>query len=252
MFQICDSHCHLQDRKFSKDLERVINSAKEKGVKSIIVPGWDVDSSKYAMEIAEKYEEIYATIGVHPHDAKIYNENIKREIFNLIRKEKVIAVGEIGLDYYRDLSPREVQREIFKKQLKIAEDENLPVVIHTRNSLDEAIDIVKDFKVKGVFHAFTKEARIAKRIIDMGFYVGIGGVVTFKNSRLSNEIKYIPVENILLETDAPYIAPEPMRGKRNEPAFLIYILEKIAKEKSMPMEEVARITYENTRELFKI
>ncbi|MBA7614400.1 D-aminoacyl-tRNA deacylase [subsurface metagenome] len=251
MFRVCDSHCHLQDKKFSKDLERVINSAKEKGVKSIIVPGWDVNSSKYAMEIAEKYEEIYATIGIHPHDAKIYNDNIEKEISNLIRKEKVIAVGEIGLDYYRDLSPRDIQREVFKKQLKIAEDENLPVVIHTRNSLDEAIDIVKDFKVKGVFHAFTKEARIAKRIIDIGFYVGIGGVVTFKNSRLSNEIKYIPVENILLETDAPYIAPEPMRGKRNEPAYTIHILEKIAKVKSMPIEQVAEITYENTRELFK-
>lgn len=252
MFQICDSHCHLQDRKFSKDLERVINSAKEKGVKSIIVPGWDVDSSKYAMEIAEKYEEIYATIGVHPHDAKIYNDNIEKEIINLIKKEKVVGIGEIGLDFYRDLSPRDIQREVFKKQLKIAEDENLPVVIHTRNSLDEAIDIVKDFKVKGVFHAFTKEARIAKRIIDMGFYVGIGGVVTFKNSRLSNEIKYIPVENILLETDAPYIAPEPMRGKRNEPAYTIHILEKIAKVKSMTMEEVAEITYNNCMKLFNL
>lgn len=251
MFRVCDSHCHLQDRKFSKDLERVINSAKEKGVKSIIVPGWDVNSSKYAMEIAEKYEGVYATVGVHPHDAKIYNDNIEKEIINLIKKEKVVGIGEIGLDFYRNLSPRDIQREVFKKQLKIAEDENLPVVIHTRNSLDEAIDIVKDFKVKGVFHAFTKEARIAKRIIDMGFYVGIGGVVTFKNSRLSNEIKYIPVENILLETDAPYIAPEPMRGKRNEPAYIVHVLEKIAKVKSMPMEEVARITYENTREVFK-
>jgi len=252
MFQICDSHCHLQDRKFSNDLERVINSAKGAGVKSIIVPGWDVNSSKYAMEIAEKYEEINATIGVHPHDAKIYNDNIEKEIINLIKKEKVVGIGEIGLDFYRDLSPRDIQREVFKKQLKIAEDENLPVVIHTRNSLDEAIDIVKDFKVKGVFHAFTKEARIAKRIIDMGFYVGIGGVVTFKNSRLSNKIKYIPVENILLETDAPYIAPEPIRGKRNEPAYIVHVLEKIAKVKSMSIEQVAEVTFNNSKKLFKI
>ncbi len=250
MFQICDSHCHLQDRKFSKDLERVINSAKDAGVKCIIIPGWDLKSSFEAIKITETYGGVYATVGVHPHDAKTYNEDIEGEILELIKEEKVVGIGEIGLDFYRDLSPRDIQREVFKKQLKIAEDENLPVVIHTRNSSDEAIDIVKDFKVKGVFHAFTKEARIAKRIIDMGFYVGIGGVVTFKNSRLSNEIKYIPVGNILLETDAPYVAPEPVRGKRNEPAYTIHILEKIAKVKSMPMEEVAEITYNNTKKLF--
>jgi TatD DNase family protein len=252
MLQICDSHCHLQDRQFSKDLERVINSAKENGVKNIIIPGWDLNSSFKAVEIAEKYEGIYATIGVHPHDAKIYNDKVEKEILNLIKREKVVAIGEIGLDFYRDLSPRDIQREVFKKQLKMVTEENLPVVIHTRDSLNEALDIVKDFKVRGVFHAFTKEARLAKKIIDMGFYVGIGGVVTFKNSRLSSEIKYIPIENILIETDAPYIAPEPMRGKRNEPAFLVHTLRKIAKEKSMSVEEVARITYENTKKLFKI
>lgn len=251
MLQICDSHCHLQDRQFSKDLERVISSAKEKGVKSIIVIGWNLKSSIDAIEIAEKYEGIYATAGVHPHDAKIYNDKIKKDILNLLKGEKVVAIGEIGLDFYRDLSPRNVQREVFKKQLKIAADENLPVIIHTRNSLNEVIEIVKDFKVNGVFHAFTKEARISKKIIDMGFYIGIGGVVTFENSRLSNEIKYIPLENILLETDAPYITPEPMRGKRNEPAYLIHTLRKIAKEKSMSVEEVAEITYENSRKLFK-
>jgi len=251
MLQICDSHCHLQDRKFSKDLERVISSARENGVKNIIIPGWDLNSSFMAVEIAEKYEGIFATIGVHPHDAKIYNYKIEKEILNLIKREKVVAIGEIGLDFYRDLSPRDIQREVFKKQLKIAMEENFPVVIHTRDSLNEALDIVKDFKVRGVFHSFTKEAKLAKRIIDKGFYLGIGGVVTFKNSRLSNEIKYIPVENILIETDAPYIAPEPMRGKRNEPAFLVHTLQKIAKEKSMSVEEVAEITYNNTKKLFK-
>lgn len=250
MIKICDSHCHLQDRKFSKDLERVISSAREKGVKNIIIPGWDLNSSEKAVEIAGKYEGIFATIGVHPHDVKIYNESVEKDILKLLKREKVVAIGEIGLDFYRDLSPRDTQREVFKKQLKIATEENFPVVIHTRNSLNEALDIVKDFETRGVFHSFTKEARLAKRIIDMGFYVGIGGVVTFKNSRLSSEIKYIPVENILIETDAPYIAPEPMRGRRNEPAFLVHTLRKIAKEKSMSVEEVAEITYNNTKKLF--
>ncbi len=252
MIKICDSHCHLQDRKFSKDLERVINSASDAGVKCIIVPGWDLESSFEAIKITETYVGVYATVGVHPHDVKIYNKNIEKEILNLLKGEKVVAIGEIGLDYYRDLSPRDTQREVFRKQLKIAEDENLPVIIHTRESLDEAIEIIGNFKVRGVFHAFTKSTGIAKKIIDMGFYLGIGGVVTFENGRLSNEIKYIPIENILLETDAPYMTPHPHRGKRNEPAYTFHVLEMIAKVKSMPINEVAKITYENSKILFKI
>ena len=252
MIKICDSHCHLQDRKFSKDLERVINSAKDMGVKCIIIPGWDIKSSFEAIKITETYVGVYATIGVHPHDVKRYNKNIEREILNLLKGEKVVAIGEIGLDYYRDLSPRDTQREAFKKQLIVAENENLPVIIHTRESLDEAIEIIGNFKVRGVFHAFTKSAEIAKKIIDMGFYLGIGGVVTFENSKISREIKDIPLEKILLETDAPYMTPHPHRGKRNEPTYIVHVLEKIAKVKSMSVERLAEITYENSKILFKI
>jgi len=251
MIKICDSHCHLQDRKFSGDLERTINSAKDRGVSCIIVPGWDRQSSIGAIEVAKKYEGVYAAVGIHPHDAKTYNEDAKREISGYTKKEKVIAIGEIGLDYYRDLSPRDTQREVFKKQLAIAEENNLPVIIHTRNSMNEAIELVSEFNIRGVFHSFTKEAKVANKIIALGFYIGIGGVVTFENSMLSREVKYIPLERILLETDAPYMTPHPHRGKRNEPAYTVHVLEKIAKIKSIPLEEVAEVTYENTKNLFK-
>ena len=252
LLKICDSHCHLQDRKFKKDLEAVLSSAKDAGVECIIVPGWDYQSSIQAVQISKEYKSIYAGVGIHPHDAKTYNENIEGEILKSVGEGRVVAIGEIGLDYYRDLSPREIQREVFRKQLEIAEKNDIPVIIHTRDSIYEAIQIASDFNVRGVFHAFDYEVEKAKKIISLGFYIGIGGVVTYKNSRVSESVRRIPLERILLETDAPYLTPHPMRGKRNEPAYTIYVLERIAKMKSVPLEEVADITYQNTKKLFGI
>ena len=152
--EICDSHCHLQDKKFRNEIGKIIHRARDAGVEKILVPGWDLRSSKEAVLISEKFDSVYTSCGVHPHDAKFYDDSIEEEIIKLSKKKNVIGIGEIGLDYYRDLSPRNVQKDVFKRQLKIAEENNLPVVIHTRDSIEDTIEIVSDFKCKGVFHAF--------------------------------------------------------------------------------------------------
>jgi len=251
-FKICDSHCHLQDRRFKNEIEKVIRNAKESGVEKILVPGWDLRSSKEASGISEKFDNVYAACGLHPHDAKFYDNNIENEIIKISKNKKVVSIGEIGLDYYRDLSPRDIQKEVFRRQLKIAEENDLPVIIHTRDSIKDTIEIVLDFKCRGVFHAFDYAKDFAMKIIEMGFYVGIGGVVTYPNSLISASIKEIPLDSILVETDAPYLTPQPYRGRRNEPAYTTYVVKKIAEIKSKTFTEVAEKTYKNTKELFGI
>ncbi len=251
-FKIFDSHCHLQDRRFKNEIEKVINRAKMSGIEKILVPGWDLRSSKEAVSIACEFDSVYATCGVHPHDAKFYDDNVEKEIIEQTGNIKVVGIGEIGLDYYRDLSPREVQKEVFKKQLKIAEQKKMPVVIHTRDSLEDTIEVASNFNCKGIFHAFDNKKEVAMKIIEMGFYLGIGGVVTYNGSKISLAIRDIPLEHILVETDAPYLTPHPYRGKRNEPAYTRYVVKKIAEIKSKPFSEVAEIAYKNTKKLFGI
>jgi len=251
-FKICDSHCHLQDRRFRGEVEKVIRDAKESGVEKILVPGWDLRSSKEAVAISEKFDNVYAACGVHPHDAKFYNNSIEREIIKLSRSKDVVSIGEIGLDYYRDLSPRNVQKDVFKRQLKIAEENNLPVIIHTRDSIEDTIEIVSNFNCKGVFHAFDYAKSFAMKIIEMGFFIGVGGVVTYLNSKIFSSIKEIPLASVLVETDAPYLTPHPQRGKRNEPAYTTYVVKKIAELKAKTFAEVAEKTYNNTKKLFNI
>jgi TatD DNase family protein len=249
---ICDSHCHLQDRRFKNEIEKVILKAEESGVKKILVPGWDLRSSKEALEISNAFDNVYAACGVHPHDAKFYNDTVENKIIELIENKNVVGIGEIGLDYYRNLSPKEIQIDVFKRQLKIAEKKNLPVIIHTRNSIEDAIEIVSKFNCKGVFHAYDSTKDFAIRIIEMGFYLGVGGVVTYRNSKISYAIKELPLDFVLVETDAPYLTPHPHRGKRNEPAYTTYVVKEIAKIKSKSFAKVAEITYKNTKELFGI
>jgi TatD DNase family protein len=249
---ICDSHCHLQDRRFKGETEKVVRDAKEYGVEKILVPGWDLRSSKEAVAFSEKFDNVFAACGVHPHDAKLYNEAVEKEIINLAENKKVVSIGEIGLDYYRDLSPRNIQKEVFKKQLRIAEEKEFPVIIHTRDSIEDTIEIVSNFKCRGVFHSFDYTANFAARIIEMGFFVGIGGVVTYTNSKIFSGIKDISLDYILVETDAPYLTPHPHRGNRNEPAYTRYVVKKIAELKEKTFAEVADKTYKNTKELFGI
>ena len=249
-FQIFDSHCHLQDRRFKNEIEKVVYNAKEFGVEDILVPGWDLRSSQEAISISAKYDNIYASCGVHPHDARYYNKSVEKEIIEFTENKKVVSIGEIGLDYYRDLSPRNIQKEVFKQQLKIAEEKGLPVIIHTRESIEDTIEIISDFKCKGVFHAFDYSKDYALRIIDMGLFIGIGGVVTYNKSKISEAVKDIPLDYILVETDAPYLTPYPHRGKRNEPAYTKYVVKKVAEIKSKTFSEVAEKTYNNAKELF--
>lgn len=252
MSEICDTHCHLQHKRLMKRLDEIIDSAHKKGISRIIVPGWDLNSSREAINISEKHESNFAAVGIHPHDADTFHEQEKKEIIKLLENEKVVAVGEIGLDYYRDLSPREKQKEVFRELLDIAETHHLPVIIHTRESIKDALKIVNEFNVKGVFHAFNYDIDTAEKIIDMGFMVGIGGVVTFKNSTISISIKNIPANKILLETDSPYLTPVPHRGKTNKPEYLIHILNRISKIRGKSPGKIARITLQNSEELFGI
>lgn len=249
---IFDSHCHLQDRRFENEIEKVIRNAKESGVEKILVPGWDLKSSREAVEISGKFNNVYGACGVHPHDAKFYDDTTENKIIELLENKNVVAVGEIGLDYYRNLSPKEMQIDAFQRQLKIAEERNLPVIIHTRDSIEDTVEIVKDFKCRGVFHAFNNSKNVADKVISMGFYIGMGGVVTYPNSCISIALKEISFDFILVETDAPYLTPHPHRGKRNEPAYTAYIVKEIAKIKSKTFAEVSDITYNNTKELFGI
>lgn len=250
--RICDSHCHLQDHKFSGDLQEVINNALNVGVECFIVPGWDIQSSKKAIKLSIVYEFIYPAGGIHPHDAKNYNRYEEDAIKEFLKEKKIVAIGEIGLDYYRDLSPRDVQRDVFKRQLKLAEQYNIPVIIHSRESMEDAISIVSAYNVTGVFHAFDGTIEQADRIIKMGYKIGIGGIATYKNSKINMAIKEVPLEGIIVETDSPYLSPHPQRGRRNEPAYIIYTLKWIAEVKSLSIDEVAEITYNNALSLFKI
>ncbi|MBN1695506.1 TatD family hydrolase [candidate division WOR-3 bacterium] len=251
-FKICDSHCHLQDRRFRGEVEEVIRSARESGVEKILVPGWDLRSSREAVVISEKFDDVYSACGVHPHDAKFYNDSVEREIIKLSKSKNVVSIGEIGLDYYRDLSPRNVQKDVFERQLRVAEENDLPVIIHTRDSIEDTIEIVTRFNCKGVFHAFDYTKNFAMKIIEMGYFIGVGGVVTYPNSKIFSSIKEIPLTSVLVETDAPYLTPQPHRGRRNEPSYTKYVVKKIAELKSKSFEEVAEKTYNNTKKLFGI
>ncbi|ODA43306.1 putative deoxyribonuclease YcfH [Thermodesulfovibrio sp. N1] len=247
-----DSHCHLE--MFKKDIPQVIKHAQNAGVNTIITISSDTESIDEAIKIAEQYPMVYATVGIHPHDAKDLNNEILKKIFELSRHPKVIAIGEIGLDYHYDHSPREIQREAFASQLSLARDVGLPVVIHSREAFEDTIKILKEQNInKGVMHCFSGNLNQAKRAMDMGFLISISGVVTFKNATKIKEVaRFVPDDYLMIETDAPYLAPEPMRGKRNEPAFLIYTAKALAELRGVTVEDIDRITTVNVNKLFHI
>lgn len=248
-----DSHCHLDFDAYDKDREQVIQSALDNGIHTMINIGADMESSKRSVALAEKFDCIYAAVGVHPHDAKTYNTQVANEIAFLADHEKVKAIGEIGLDFYRDLSPRDIQARVFEQQLELAIEKQLPVVIHTRDSFRETVDIIKKYASRlsgGVFHCFPGNDRDAMEVIEMGFVISVGGVTTFPKAGMAQMAAAIPIEYILIETDCPYLTPIPFRGKRNQPAYVKYVCEKLAELKNMPFEEVEKITDRNTNKLF--
>jgi TatD DNase family protein len=242
-----DSHCHLNDDSYKKDLDAVLNRAQEAGVSAMMNVGFDLRSSRETAALAAHHTFMYGVVGVHPHDAKTYSDKGEHELAYLLEQPGILGVGEIGLDFYRDLSPRKQQKKVFLKQLALAERERKPVVIHCRDAFDEMMDILESGQktYRGIFHAFSGDLAKARRIIDLGFHIGIGGVVTFQNSKLRETVADLPPRAIILETDCPYLTPHPFRGKRNEPAYLTYVVDAIAKAQGVSREDVIRTTGSN-------
>jgi TatD DNase family protein len=252
---LIDSHAHLQWASFDKDREEAVSRAREVGVEYIVNIGFDVDGSRKAVELAELCEGFYATVGIHPHNASQFNDDVLEELRMLSGHAKVVAIGEIGLDYYRNLSPRTAQKRAFEVQLLLAEELGLPVVVHDREAHSEVLEVLSGFKgrIKGVMHCFSGSREMAERCIKYGFYISFAGSVTYPNSlRLQAIAKWIDLDKILLETDSPWLAPQEMRGKRNEPAFLPFIAKKIAKLKGTSLNEIAEATTKNAKEIFQL
>ena len=247
-----ESHAHYDDAKFDENRDILIEETHTFGVDTIINIGADMESSQKSIELSERYPYIYAAVGVHPHDVKDMTDKDIEKLREWSRLEKVVAIGEIGLDYHYDLSPRNSQRYWFERQLALAWEVELPVVIHSREATQETFDIIKSSNVRrGVIHAFSGSVDFARRYIDMGFYIGVGGVVTFKNGRkLVEVVQEIPLERILIETDSPYLSPEPVRGTVNNSQNLKYIVEKISDIKQISPQKVAKITSENAKVVF--
>ncbi len=251
-----DSHAHLDDGRFENDIDDILKRAKENGVDYILNPGANLNTSIRAVNLAEKYDMIYAAVGVHPHDVKDMDKDTIEILRALSKREKVVAIGEIGLDFYYDHSPRDDQRRWFKEQIKLAKEVSLPIIIHDRDAHGEIFDILKENKAGDmgcVMHCYSGSVELAREYIKMGVYISLAGPVTFKNAKKTYEVaKEIPLEWLLVETDSPYLTPMPYRGKRNEPAYVRFVAEKIAEAKGVSLEEVARVTTSNTKKLFNI
>jgi TatD DNase family protein len=249
-----DTHAHYDDKAFDGDRDELIQSLPSEGIGLVLNAGSGEESSAAAVGLAEKYEFIYASAGVHPIEAHDAKEGWQERIIELAGHRKCRAIGEIGLDYHYDFSPRDVQKSVFDQQLSIAESLKLPVIIHQREAFSDTLDILKCHPgVCGVFHCFSGGCETAKTVLDMGFYISLGGTITFKNAKKPPEVMaYVPSERIMLETDCPYLAPHPYRGRRNDSTLLHIIAEAAAKIRGCTVEEIAGITYENGKRLFCI
>ncbi|GMQ61275.1 TatD family hydrolase [Vallitalea maricola] len=253
---IFESHAHYDDEKFDIDRDDLLERLPNEGVEYIINVAANIDSAYKCVELAKKYDYIYAAVGVHPDDV----ENMKKEDLKTIKElsayDKVVAVGEIGLDYYYENSSKELQKFWFREQIETAKELQLPIIVHSRDAAIDTMDIIKSTDAKqigGVIHCYSGSSELAREYVKMGFYIGVGGVVTFKNAnKLKEVVKEISIDNILIETDSPYLAPVPNRGKRNDSSNLKYVIQQIAELKNMSYEEVLKSTYENAKKLFRI
>lgn len=252
---IFDTHAHYDDKQFDKDRESILNSMKENGVGTIVNIASSYESNLASLKLTKDYPFIYAALGFHPDEIKELTEEKYADFTKLYEEKKVVAVGEIGLDYYWDTCPREVQAYWFEMQIKEAGKRNLPICIHSREAAEDTFKIIAKYgdRSKGVMHAFSYSVELAREYVKMGYYLGVGGVVTFKNGRkLKEVVADIPLEHLVLETDAPYLSPEPFRGKRNDSTKLNYVVAEIARIKEVEASEVIRITTENARKLYQI
>lgn len=251
-----DTHAHLNAIQYEEDLEEVIQRAKSEDVTDIVVVGFDRDTIRRAMELTEQYDMIYAAVGWHPVDAIDMTDDDLEWIKELASHPKVVAIGEMGLDYYWDKSPKDIQKEVFRKQIQLAKEVQLPIIIHNRDATEDVVKILQEenaSEVGGIMHCFTGSLEVAKQCIDMNFYLSFGGPVTFKNAKKPKGVaKEIPIDRLLIETDCPYLTPHPFRGKRNEPSYVKYVAEQIAELREISVEEVAKKTSDNAKKLFGI
>ncbi len=253
---LIDSHAHLEMPDFRKDLKEVIQRAKEAGVEYIFTVGTERRDWKRALEIANSHPSIYVILGVHPHNAKEIDTETYPILRELCRNKKVKAYGEIGLDFFRNLSPRDIQMRRFREQIKLAKELGLPIVVHDREAHQETLEILKSEKAEecgGIIHCFSGDYEMAKACLEMGFYISIPGSITFRNAEKFQEIvKRLPLDSLLVETDAPFLTPVPFRGKRNEPSYIRYTARKVAEIKKISFENVAEVTTENALKVYRL
>ncbi|MCR5208545.1 MAG: TatD family hydrolase [Eubacterium sp.] len=252
-YNIFDTHSHYDDEQFDNDRHTLLSSLEGRGVTNIVTCGCDINSSEASLELAEKYNYIYFAAGFHPENLEGFGLSDLEEIKALATHEKCAAIGEIGLDYHWMSSTKEKQKEFFRAQLALAKELNLPVIIHDREAHGDTLDIIKEFKPGGVLHCFSGSKEMAKEVIKLGMYVGLNGVVTFKNARKSLEVvKEIPLERLVLETDCPYLAPVPHRGKRNDSSYIPFIAERIGEVLGKSAQEILDTTNENAKKLYRL
>ena len=249
-----DTHAHMDDRAFDTDRHELLSGLAQQQVELIMNPGCSLQSSYNAVKLAETYPFVYAAVGSHPDAADEICDEVLEQYRKLCSHEKVKAIGEIGIDYHYEDIPRQLQKQAFRAQMALAREVDLPVIVHERDAHEDGLKIVKEFpEVTGVFHCFSGSAELARQLVDLGWYIGFTGVLTFKNARRAIEaVQAIPLERIVLETDCPYMAPEPFRGKRNHPGYLFRMAEKLAEIKDVPLETIHRITLENGKRLYRI
>lgn len=256
MMEFIDSHVHLTDKQFAEDLPQVLERARAAGVNKMVNIGYDLKSSRDGVTLAEREDGVFAVVGIHPHDAITCTLEVLEELERLAKNPRVVALGEMGLDYYRDLSPRDVQKDAFREQLRLAKKLNKPVVIHDRDAHQDVMGILKEEKVAeigGVMHCYSGSWEMAREAMKMKLYISIAGPVTFNNARRLQDIaKLVPLNRLLIETDCPYLAPEPYRGKRNEPSYVVKVAEMIADLKGITLESLVTATTYNAERLFGI
>lgn len=250
---IFDTHAHYDDEKFDEDRESLLDSMPSKGVVNIINCGCDLQSSLKSIEFTEKYDYFYCAVGIHPSNITDVSYEELDKIKELYRRDKCVAVGEIGLEYHYDFVPKDLQLDIFEKQLRLANELDLPVIVHDREAHEDTMNLLKKYKPKGVVHCFSGSVEMAKEVLKLGMYIGLGGAVTFKNARKPLEIaEYLPSDRLLLETDCPYMSPVPFRGQRNSSDLIAFSAKKIAEVRNTDTQQLINIAAENAHRLFKI
>ena len=256
-----DSHSHYNDEKFDEDREEIIKDTYESGITKFVCAGYNIESSLFSLELSKKYDFIYSICGISPNDIPQSEEELWKNIAKITKivkenkSKKLVAIGEIGLDYYWNKENKELQKEAFEKQIDLANELELPIVIHSRDASVDTIEMIRNHKVNkaGIFHCCQPNQEMVRQALELGYCISFAGPITFKNSRNAPDvIKMVPLDRILIETDSPYLTPEPNRGKRNDCRNVKYVAQKIAELKNVPIEEIAKITYDNAKRIFEI